>query len=347
MSLKSMFRFALAAVALGAGPAALSQQAIPIRIGASPASDHVAAFAGVERGIFARHGLDAKVQLYPTGVEMINGLLNGAHDINVMASVPFLSGVSLGQPLVLIGHNQGDPLATSYQAYASVVSTSGAGLKEGDVKALAGKKIGLPRGTSAESYLLGVLAQSGVKVSDVTIVNIAPGNVVAALRQGDVQAISIWEPMASTAVLRIPGALRVVSGGCEGCYDPGTLLTTKANVANKAEALRRFVVAYAEAQQWVRQNFDAAAEIDTRWIPGVDLDIMKVAVRRAGYDLRITRQTLVGYKTKTIPMLVADKRLSAPLDPAPFIDPQFSQYAERTAPQFFSDLPPIPPALRY
>lgn len=344
MSSKLIFRNALAAVAIVVSASPLAQQVLPIRIGASPSSDHAAAFAGVERGIFAKHGLDAKVLLYPSGVEMINGLLNDAHDVNVMASVPFLSGIARGLPLVLIGHNQGDPLTTSYQAYSSIVAT---GFKEGDTKALAGKKIGLPRGTSAESYVLGVLAQSGLKPSDVTLVNIAPGNVVTALRQGDVQAISIWEPMASTAVLRIPGAVRVISGGCDNCYDPGTLLTTKAKVANKAETLRRFIVAYAEAQQWVRQNFDAAAEINTRWIPGVDIDIMKVAVRRANYDLRITKQTLVGLKTKTIPTLVADKRLPSAIDPAPFIDAEFSQYAERTAPQFFSDLPAIPAALKY
>ena len=54
-------------------------QNLPIRIGASPASDHAAVFVGVEKGIFARHGLDAKVELYPTGVEMIVGALHPRH----------------------------------------------------------------------------------------------------------------------------------------------------------------------------------------------------------------------------------------------------------------------------
>lgn len=342
---RNPFRAFVAALALALVAPAFAQN-LPIRIGCSPASDHAAVFVGVEKGIFAKHGLDAKVMLYPTGVEMINGLLNDAHDVNVMASVPFLSGISHGQPLVLIGHNQGDPLKTSYQAYSSIVGLTSAGMKEGDIKALVGKKIGLPRGTSAESYVLGVLAQNGIKATDVTLLNIPPQNIVTALRSGDVQAVSIWEPMASAAALRVPGAVRIISGGCDGCYDPGTLLTTKANVAAKAETLRRFLVAYAEAHQWVRQHLDEAAEIDTRWIPGVDLEVMKVAVRHAIFDERMSKQTLVGLRTKTIPTLVADKRLPAGLDPGPFIDPQFVQYAEKTAPQYFSDLPPIPPDLR-
>src|SRR5439155_22539848 len=39
---------------------------LPLRIGAANATDHAAAFIGVERGIFARHGLDAKIVMYQT-----------------------------------------------------------------------------------------------------------------------------------------------------------------------------------------------------------------------------------------------------------------------------------------
>lgn len=80
-----------------------------------------------------------------------------------------------------------------------------------------------------------------------------------------------------------------------------------------------------------------------RWVTGVDLDVMKQAIRRSNYDLRLSRNTLDGYRKKAIPMLVADKRMAKAVDPATVVDAQFDQYAERTAPQYFSDLPPIPP----
>jgi hypothetical protein len=41
-------------------------------------------------------------------------------------------------------------------------------------------------------------------------------------------------------------------------------------------------------------------------------------------------------------MLVADKRMAKALPARTVIDPQFYLYVERTAPQLFSDLPPIP-----
>ena len=60
------------AIGLLAGPG-WAQAPIEIKIGAATATDHAPGFIGVEKGIFAKHGLDAKVVMYQTGVEMING----------------------------------------------------------------------------------------------------------------------------------------------------------------------------------------------------------------------------------------------------------------------------------
>ena len=317
-----------------------------IRIGAANATDHAPVFAGVERGIFAKHGLDPKVILYPSGVEMINGLLSDAQDVNVMGSVPFLSGVSNDFPLLLIGHLHGDPTRDSYADNVGVVAGPGAGVAEGDVAALAGKTIGLPRGSGAEGYALGVLVSAGVDTDDVTIVNVKASELVTALQTGDVDAIAIWEPWGSTAMVQVEGAVRVIQGNCEACYDPGTILTTKQVATNKSELLRRFMVAFAESQQWVRQNFDAAAEINMRWITGIEEETMKMAIRASNYDHRISRLTAQMYIAKTIPFLDSQGKLKKTFDPSSAIDPQFYLYAERVAPQFYEDLPAIPAELK-
>ena len=332
---------ALFSLALVVAPlAAIAQAALPMRIGAANATDHAAAFIGVEKGIFAKHGLDAKIVMYQSGPEMINGLLNNQQDVNIMGSIPFLAGVSRGQPLILIGHLHGDATRQYYADNNSIVATPTSGIREKDFKALVGKKIGLPRGTGAEGYLLGVLAEHGIKVGDVTLINLQPSNQVSALAQGQVDAIAAWEPWASSAVAKVPGAVRVTSGGCQGCYDPGSILTTRDTIQKNPEALRRFMVAFAEAHQWLRRNFDEAASINTRWVTGVDLDVMKEAIRRSNYDLRLSRNTIEGYQKKAIPLLVADKRMAASVDPATVVDPQFYLYVEKTAPALFSDLPP-------
>lgn len=338
-----MLRTLIAALALvGASAASAQVKPLEIKIGAAYATDHAAAFIGVERGIFAKHGLDAKLVMYQTGVEMINGLLANAQDVNIMGSIPFLAGVSRGQPLVLIGHLHGDALSMSYSQNNAIITTPQSGIASGNLASLKGKKVGLARGTGAEGYLLGILAQAGIKDSELTLVNIRPADLPTALRQGDVQAVAAWEPWATVTHLRTPSAIEVIRGNCDSCYDPGTILTTRATINEKAEQLRRFSVAFAEAHQWLRQNYDAASEINMRWITGIDLDVMKVAIRNSLYDMRISKNTIEGYDKKTIPALVGDKRMAKSVEAATIVDPQFYKHVEASAPQFFSDLKPIP-----
>lgn len=316
--------------------------ALEIKVGAANATDHAAAFIAVEKGIFAKNGLDAKLVMYQTGVEMINGLINGAQDVNIMGSIPFLAAVSNGLPLVLIGHLHGDATRDHYADNNSIVGRGGVGLEPGRLEGLIGRKVGLPRGTGAEGYLLGLLQAARIPADRLILVNLKPSDQPTALRQGDVDAIVAWEPWATTTAMRVPGAFRLVSGGCETCYDPGTILTTHQVIAAKAEQLRRFMLAFAEAQQWLRQNFDAAAAINMHWIQGVELEVMREAIRRSTYDLRVSRNALVGYGERTIPMLLADKRMARRVQPKDIIDPQFYRFVEATAPHLFSDLPPIP-----
>ncbi len=337
--------FAVLGLAIASGAA--TAQPLPVTIGAATSVDHAAIFVGVEKGFFSKNGLDARVKVYETGVEMINGLLSGAQQINVMGGIPFFAGVSVGQPLMLIAHLHGDATRNNYDDNVSIVASARSGLKEGDIKGLRGKTIALPRGAGSEYYLLGMLAQNGMKPSDVTLVNTAPANLATALRGNDVDAVAIWEPWASIATMRVPGAQRIIAGApCESCYDPGTVLTTKSVIASQSEMLRRFAVAFAQSEQWVRQNPDEAAAIDMHWIPGVDLEVMKVAIRHSNYDPRISANTVASYNAKTIPLLLGDHKMAKKIDAATVVDPQFILAAERTAPQFFSDLKPIPEAMR-
>ncbi|WP_323765705.1 ABC transporter substrate-binding protein [Marinovum sp.] len=195
--MKTLILAAMAAV-LSAG-SAVAQDMLPLKIGAAGAVDHAPIFVGVEQGIFADHGLDAEVVMYQSGVDMLNGLLNGAQDVNAMGSVPYLTGLARGFPLVLIAHLHGDPNRDEYTDNQSIVASADSGIAKGDIAALEGKRIGLPRGTGAEGFLLGVLGSAGLEESDVQLINVPPAELVTALNQNDVDAVAIWQPWGATA----------------------------------------------------------------------------------------------------------------------------------------------------
>jgi sulfonate transport system substrate-binding protein len=342
--MKPFLSGALACVLALAGAA--HADTLPIRIGAAQADNHAPVFVALEKGFFAEAGLDAKIILYPTGVEEVNAQLNGGQEVSILGTIPFLSGVSNGFPLLMIGQLHGDSAATSYSANQSVVASAASGIHAGSLAALKGKRIALPFGTDAQIYVSGILAQAGLKTSDVQITNAQPAQLLTALQQGDADAISVWEPWSSAAVQTIPGAAKVIEGGCTACFVPGTVLTSRDVVSGKAEVLRRFMVAFARGEQFVRQHPDEAAEVDTHWIQGIPLPVLQSSLRHSVFDPRLSKGDVEGFNGKTIPALLADRRLRAAFDAATAIDPQFIQLAEKQAPQYFSDLPPIPAALQ-
>lgn len=344
--LTRMFVLTALVVTLTGVAAAQARHYLPITIGVAGAVDDAPIFVGVDQGIFAKFGLDAKVKMYESGIDMMNGLVNGDQQVNIMGSIPFLVGVSKDFPIVLIAHEFGQPTHDYYAANESIVASSASHIKQGDIRALIGKRVGVTFGTGGQNYLLGLLSEAHIPLKDVTMVNMMPAQLVTALKQGDVSAISIWEPWGSLAMTKAKGSVRVVQGNCMSCYDPGTVLTTRSAVKNDPELLQRFMDAFLECEQWVRKNPHKAARIDMLWIQGVDYSTMKLALSKINFDPRISAYTKKMYEAKSIPLLVSQGHIDNQFNPAGAMDPAFLEAAMKKYPQTVADLPPIPPNLQ-
>jgi len=70
---------------------------------------------------------------------------------------------------------------------------------------LKGKVLGTVTGSIAEYFLTRYLADNGVSLDEVEVLNLPPASMVAALKTGQIQAASIWPPTAS-ALAELPGA---------------------------------------------------------------------------------------------------------------------------------------------
>ncbi|HEX4883700.1 MAG TPA: ABC transporter substrate-binding protein [Casimicrobiaceae bacterium] len=330
---------ALLAVATFAAPAALAQQ---LRVAVTSAAENAPFFAAVERGLFSKLGLDVKVDVMPSGVEISNALASGTVDVGLFGTYPFLTAVARGVPVVLIGHTWNDALKNPQSEILSVIAGPGAGVPAGDLAKLKGKKIGVTRGAGGEPYIAGLLKQAGLSMDDVTLVNTAPSSMATALANKDADVIASWEPWPSAALTKVPGATKVIYGGCQSCYDAGTLVTTKAAIAEKGKQLEAFVLGYAQGQAWARANRAEAAKIATRWIPGLDAETLTLAFRTLPVDVRLSKNTLDGFRQYSIPLLVAQKRIPKEFDPAPAVDNRFVAAAMKADPSAFADLKEIP-----
>jgi len=336
----------LAAVTLGLLAAFASVAAVAqtqqIKVAVTSAAENAPFFSAVERGIFSKLGLDVKVDVMPSGVEIANALASGTVDAGLFGTYPFLTAVARGVPVVLIGHTWNNALKNPQSEVLSVIARKDAGVPEGDLAKLKGKKIGVTRGAGGEPYIAGLLKQVGLTMDDVTLVNTAPSSMATALANKDADVIASWEPWPSAALTKVPGAYKVIYGGCQSCYDAGVVVTTKSAIADKSKALELFVLGYAQGQAWARANRDEAAKISTRWIPGMDAETLTLALKSLPLDVRLSKNTLEGFRQYSIPLLVAQKRIPQAFDPAASVDNPFVAAAMKADPSAFADLKEIP-----
>ena len=319
-----------------------------VRIGEGPFISGGGFFVAEARGYFKKMGLDVQVKKFNDGAFAVPGLVAGELDLALMpANASLFNSIAKGAPLVLVldrGHNRPGfgylTINVTQELYDQGIRTMA------DLAKLKGKKVGVTRGAGGEPYIAGLLQQVGLTMDDVTLVNTAPSAMATALANKDADVIASWEPWPSAALTKVPGSYKVIYGGCKSCYDAGTVVTTKQVIADKPKQLEQFILAYAQGQNWARNNREEAAKISTRWIPGMDAETLTLALKSLPLDVRLSKNTIDGFKSYSIPLLVSQKRIPQAFDPAPAVDNRFVAAAMKADPSAFADLKEIPAAQR-
>lgn len=173
-----------------------------------PAKEHVvlglsalrisqAVFVALDRGVFAKHGLDVEVKKFDTAQPLADELAAGRIDAGGYVAFPILFGRE-GEPLhirVLTAIVEDEKHPISY-----LLVKKGSGLR--GVASLKGKKIGILPTVAYRKWLEAILQHDGLAVSDVSIVPIAPALEVETLAGGGVDALFTGDPMATAALAR-------------------------------------------------------------------------------------------------------------------------------------------------
>jgi len=134
---------------------------------------------------------------FGTSMQYINGGVrtlanNGAH----------AAGNATTQMLVVLRDNPKVRLLfTLTEGLYRIVGKRSAGITR--LADLKGKRVVVPRSTSANYYLVAMLRSAGLKESDVTLVNVPATGMAAALVRGEADAISMWEPESQNAVVAL------------------------------------------------------------------------------------------------------------------------------------------------
>ncbi|NQT92263.1 MAG: ABC transporter substrate-binding protein [Lentisphaerae bacterium] len=129
-----------------------------------------------------------------------------------------------------------------------------------DAASLVGKKVGITAGSTGQYFLYAVLLHSGVSMSSVETIDIAPPDLPQALEEGRVDAISTWEPHALRARERL-GDRAVVLDTKNVYREDFYFVATRELLNTKPDAVVRFLRAMNLARRFLEEKEEEAKSI--------------------------------------------------------------------------------------
>ncbi|MBR0955952.1 ABC transporter substrate-binding protein [Bradyrhizobium japonicum] len=336
-----MKRLLLLAIALLAGMVPASAQT-KLKAGMVTGIDQIGLPIALERGFFEKYGLDVTIaRPYATGVDALNALQAGESEI-VQVGVPMIGAVLRGMDLVALGNYSGNATKAGSDATMAIIAREGSGIVKGDLSTLKGKKIAASFGTINHLYILATLEKAGLKPDDVTLVNTPPPDMTVALLAKGIDAFSGWDPWPIVAGKDVPGAVEIIRGGDVISYI-GFNVALRPWVQANGETIEKFLAAVSEADQWMRKNPKQAAQVATRWIPGLKQEVAEAAMQ---FNIQQADRRLSANNYRAL--WSAEDRLSrlgilkSTFDVNAHIEPKHILKVMKDRPELFADLPPIP-----
>jgi NitT/TauT family transport system substrate-binding protein len=208
------------------------------------------------RGYFQSEGLDVEIRDYPSGRTALADMLEkGNLDIVTVAQTPVMYNSFSRDNYAITA-----AMACSYEDVLMLARGERGIRTSADLQ---GKKIGTPAGSSGHFFLGLFLIHSGLKISDVTVLDIDAPNLPAALAEGRVDAIAVWQPHIHNAQKLMPGKTNLLPS--KNIYrEDFYLVPTKDFIKKKPAALKKFLKAVDRAEKFIREKRDEAVNIVSR-----------------------------------------------------------------------------------
>jgi len=275
LSKPSLCRFGL--IASGALALLWSQGALAqtkIAIGCTATSDCASAMVAVDEGIFAKHGLDAKMVLIGINSNIPAAIISDSIQIGGPTATVFLQAVDGGLDLVAVdGASIMDPISNNaIAAYAR----NGTSLHE--AKDFVGRKVGAP-GIGAFLQVLFVkwLVEKGVDPKSVNFIEVTFPTMGDALKSSAVDAVLTAEPFVTRFNAAGLGYVGAHYAADLGRTEPIiSYVASRAYAEKNPEAIAAFRAAIAESADIVNNDRQKASESISKFTK-LPLDIVKMS----------------------------------------------------------------------
>jgi NitT/TauT family transport system substrate-binding protein len=216
--------------------------------------DFVPLHVGVEKGIFARHGVDIKIFDLRGAAEQQQALISGAIDVG-LGSGPAMSFSARGAPVKGIAEMASKPLVMVLAVSANETIKTPVDLK--------GKTISIASYGSITEWMIRELQrQQGIPPDAVKLVALgANSSQMAALRTGQVDGMPI--DIFSATKYEREGFVRILVnfGDIQPHFILHVIFANDQAIASKPDALRRFLAGWFDTIRYMNTHKDESVKI--------------------------------------------------------------------------------------
>jgi ABC-type nitrate/sulfonate/bicarbonate transport system substrate-binding protein len=224
-------------------------QATPLTLAVSAGPVSLPIYVAEARGYFRDEGLELRLRECASGRECYEWLADGNVDVATAAELLVATGSGAHRDLAIIATIS----ASSYQI--KLVARRSAKIAE--APQVRGKRVGTVLGSSAQYFLDNWLVFNDIDPDAVTVVGLAPDKLAGALEARSVDAIAIWEPLASSTALALGGDA-VVFESPRVYTQHFNLVAARPTLARRDADVARLLRALVRAQRAIQDDPDAA-----------------------------------------------------------------------------------------
>ena len=272
-----------------------------------------------DKGFFKAEGLDATVAYFPSGGDLMAAVVGGSISIGSSGSTPLLTLRARPYPIRIVAQ-----MSDISGAVQIVVKKSVKSLDD-----LYGKKFAIMPGTGSEAIFNSFVRDYGFDAGKVTLVNMAPAEMLSSFSRGDVIGFALWEPHTTRARKLFDGKVLVTGTksdipGKEGARriyaDHSMLFATESFIRDKPAVVKSVLAALARAEDFLRSNRDEATQILGKEF-GFDKADMTDIMASNRYTLQLDDE-LVKDVNGLGDFLYQKKSIQSKPDARAFIDPE-------------------------
>ena len=213
-----------------------------------------------DKGFFKAEGLDATVAYFPSGGDLMAAVVGGSISIGSSGSTPLLTLRARPYPIRIVAQ-----MSDISGAVQIVVKKSVKSLDD-----LYGKKFAIMPGTGSEAIFNSFARDYSFDTGKLTLVNMAPAEMLSSFSRGDVIGFALWEPHTTRARKLFDGKVLVTGTksdipGKEGAKriyaDHSMLFATESFIRDKPAVVKSVLAALARAEDFLQSNRDEATQI--------------------------------------------------------------------------------------